>query len=134
MKIGVAHSMLMAGCYSKNTDSKLSKYGFNDREQVEHEGPERAARDMINLIKQTAVQKKELTKTDLKEIDITVAMVGDSRTGKSEMAEKMEEERLKNRNFGKKSLNEIKAKIQEMGLSLGMTFELDLLKGSSFED
>ena len=46
---------------------------------------------MINLIKQTAVQKKELTKTDLKEIDITVAMVGDSRTGKSEMAEKMEE-------------------------------------------
>ncbi len=91
MKIGVAHSMLMAGCYAKNTDSKLSKYGFNDREQVEHEGPERAARDMINLIKQTAVQKKELTKTELKEINITVAMVGDSRTGKSEMAEKMEE-------------------------------------------
>jgi len=41
---------------------------------------------------------------------------------------------LKYRNFGKKSLNEIKAKIQEMGLSLGMTFEADLLKGSSSDD
>ena len=41
---------------------------------------------------------------------------------------------LKYRNFGKKSLNEIKAKIQEMGLSLGMTFDIDLLKVSISED
>ena len=31
-----------------------------------------------------------------------------------------ESEMLKFRNFGKKSLNEIKAKLEEMGLSLGM--------------
>ena len=41
---------------------------------------------------------------------------------------------LKYRNFGKKSLNEIKAKIQDMGLSLGMTFESDVLKNTGFEN
>jgi DNA-directed RNA polymerase subunit alpha len=30
---------------------------------------------------------------------------------------------LKYRNFGKKSLNEIKDKLQQLGLSLGMKFE-----------
>ena len=53
MKIGVAHSMLMAGVYAKNTDKRLIECGFNNRELVEHEGPERAAKDMINLIKTT---------------------------------------------------------------------------------
>ena len=91
MKIGVAHSMLMAGVYAKNTDSKLTKYGFDDREQVEHQGPERAAKDMIKLIKKAAIDKRKLMKQKIKEINITVAMIGDSRTGKSEMAEKMEE-------------------------------------------
>ncbi len=35
---------------------------------------------------------------------------------------------LKYRNFGKKSLNEIKDKLQVLGLTLGMTFEPDLLE------
>lgn len=51
-----------------------------------------------------------------------------------ELAQKTEAEMLKYRNFGKKSLNEIKAKIQEMGLSLGMTFEQDLLKSPLSDD
>ena len=91
MKIGVAHSMLMAGVYAKNTDEKLVKCGFNKRELVEHEGPERAAKDMIKLIKQTALDKIKKTKGGVKEVSVTVATVGDSRTGKSEMSEKMEE-------------------------------------------
>ena len=45
-----------------------------------------------------------------------------------ELAQKTEAEMLKYRNFGKKSLNEIKQKLTELGLSLGMTFDLDLLK------
>jgi hypothetical protein len=90
MKIGVAHSMLMAGVYSKNTDAKLSKCGFNDRDLVEHQGPERAAKDMISLIKKAAIDKRKQMPEGVKEVDITVASVGDSRTGKSEMAEKME--------------------------------------------
>ncbi|MFZ4772441.1 MAG: DNA-directed RNA polymerase subunit alpha [Chlamydiia bacterium] len=38
----------------------------------------------------------------------------------AELVSKSEQEMLKFRNFGKKSLNEIKAKLEEMGLSLGM--------------
>lgn len=48
-----------------------------------------------------------------------------------ELAQKSEAEMLKYRNFGKKSLNEIKQKIAELGLSLGMTFDPDLLKPPS---
>tara|TARA_X000000950_G_scaffold281762_1_gene379165 strand:+ start:413 stop:2344 length:1932 start_codon:yes stop_codon:yes gene_type:complete len=91
MKIGVAHSMLMAGVYAENTDERLTDCGFNNRDLVEHEGPERAAKDMINLIKKTALEKKNKYSIEIHEVDITVATVGDSRTGKSEMSEKMEE-------------------------------------------
>lgn len=45
-----------------------------------------------------------------------------------ELAQKTEAEMLKYRNFGKKSLNEIKAKLEELGLSLGMTFDPEVLK------
>ena len=82
--------MLMAGVYAKNTDKRLIECGFNNRE-LEHEGPERAAKDMINLIKRTAIKKVEKLREKVNEISITVATVGDSRTGKSEMSEKMEE-------------------------------------------
>ena len=44
-----------------------------------------------------------------------------------QLAMKTESEMLKYRNFGKKSLNEIKDKLQALGLSLGMSFEPDLL-------
>lgn len=44
------------------------------------------------------------------------------------LAQKSEAEMLKYRNFGKKSLNEIKAKLTDLGLSLGMKFDEDLLK------
>jgi len=40
---------------------------------------------------------------------------------------KTEQEMLKYRNFGKKSLNEIKEKLQALGLTLGMNFEPGLL-------
>ncbi|MFT5123829.1 MAG: DNA-directed RNA polymerase subunit alpha [Kiritimatiellia bacterium] len=44
-----------------------------------------------------------------------------------ELCQKTEAEMLKYRNFGKKSLNEIKAKLTDLGLSLGMTIDMDLL-------
>ena len=47
-----------------------------------------------------------------------------------ELCQKTESEMLKYRNFGKKSLNEIKAKLSELNLSLGMTIDADLLKTS----
>ena len=45
-----------------------------------------------------------------------------------ELAQKTEAEMLKYRNFGKKSLNEIKQKLAELGLTLGMTFDAELLR------
>lgn len=51
-----------------------------------------------------------------------------------ELAQKTEAEMLKYRNFGKKSLNEIKQKLEELGLSLGMTFDQDVLTSSSIGD
>jgi DNA-directed RNA polymerase subunit alpha len=45
-----------------------------------------------------------------------------------ELAMKTEQEMLKYRNFGKKSLNEIKAKLEQLGLSLGMKIDERLLE------
>ncbi len=47
-----------------------------------------------------------------------------------QLAMKSEQEMLKYRNFGKKSLNEIKDKLQSLGLSLGMNFDASLLESS----
>jgi len=45
-----------------------------------------------------------------------------------ELAMKSEQEMLKYRNFGKKSLNEIKTKLEQLGLSLGMKIDERLLE------
>lgn len=45
-----------------------------------------------------------------------------------QLAQKSEADMLKYRNFGKKSLNEIKAKLTELGLSLGMSFDTSLIE------
>src|SRR6266850_907161 len=50
-----------------------------------------------------------------------------------QLAMKTEQEMLKYRNFGKKSLNEIKEKLAALGLTLGMTFEPDLLEAPKDE-
>ncbi len=48
-----------------------------------------------------------------------------------ELAMKSEQEMLKYRNFGKKSLNEIKDKLEQLGLSLGMKIDERLLDRGS---
>lgn len=54
-------------------------------------------------------------------------------TSVGELAMKSEQEMLKYRNFGKKSLNEIKDKLEQLGLSLGMKIDERLLdQGSDF--
>ena len=45
-----------------------------------------------------------------------------------ELASKTEADMLKYRNFGKKSLTEIKEKLVQLGLSLGYKFDADLLE------
>jgi len=91
--------------------------------------------------KQIDLEKEELRKKlniSVNEIELSVraanCLNNANITTVGELAQKTEAEMLKYRNFGKKSLNEIKAKILEMGLTLGMTFETDLLRGSIDED
>ncbi len=90
LRLGVAFSQLMAGVYSENSDEDLTRCGYQDRDQVEQLAPERLAEDIIDLIKKIALEKREKSTQTLNEVSITVALVGDSRTGKSETAEKME--------------------------------------------
>jgi hypothetical protein len=90
MLLGVAHSQLMAGAAADNSDADIAAAGFTDRESVEMQGPEHLARDLIVLIKRVALEKRARLGDDAKSLSVTVAIVGDSRTGKSETAEKME--------------------------------------------
>jgi DNA-directed RNA polymerase subunit alpha len=51
-----------------------------------------------------------------------------------ELAQKTEAEMLRYRNFGKKSLNEIKDKLSEWGLALGMTFDDEVISSDQLSD
>lgn len=76
---------------------------------------------------------KKLLNMSVNEIELSVraanCLNNANITTVGQLAMKSEQEMLKYRNFGKKSLNEIKDKLQALGLSLGMTFESDLLEG-----
>ena len=75
---------------------------------------------------------KKLLAMSVNEIELSVraanCLNNANITTVGQLAMKSEQEMLKYRNFGKKSLNEIKDKLQALGLSLGMTFENDLIE------
>jgi DNA-directed RNA polymerase subunit alpha len=74
---------------------------------------------------------KKLLNMSVNEIELSVraanCLNNANITTVGQLAMKTEQEMLKYRNFGKKSLNEIKDKLQALGLSLGMNFETGLL-------
>jgi len=76
---------------------------------------------------------KKLLNMSVNEIELSVraanCLNNANITSVGQLAMKTEAEMLKYRNFGKKSLNEIKDKLAELGLSLGMTFDPSLLSG-----
>ncbi len=85
--------------------------------------------------RQVDAQKEELRKVlamSVNEIELSVraanCLNNANITTVGELAQKTEADMLKYRNFGKKSLNEIKTKLLELKLSLGMKIEGDLLK------
>src|SRR5262249_31624422 len=75
---------------------------------------------------------KKLLNMSVNEIELSVraanCLNNANITTVGQLGMKSESEMLKYRNFGKKSLNEIKDKLQALGLSLGMTFEPGLLE------
>jgi DNA-directed RNA polymerase subunit alpha len=96
-----------------------------DRDLVEFEENE----------KQVDAEREELRKKllmSVNEIELSVraanCLNNANITTVGELAQKTEAEMLKYRNFGKKSLNEIKAKLEELQLGLGMTLDAELLR------
>jgi len=75
---------------------------------------------------------KKLLNMSVNEIELSVraanCLNNANITTVGQLAMKTEAEMLKYRNFGKKSLNEIKEKLAALGLSLGMSFEPELLE------
>src|SRR5579862_3016570 len=80
---------------------------------------------------------KKLLNMSVNEIELSVraanCLNNANITTVGQLAMKTEAEMLKYRNFGKKSLNEIKEKLAALGLTLGMTFEPDLLEAPKEE-
>jgi DNA-directed RNA polymerase subunit alpha len=75
---------------------------------------------------------KKLLNMSVNEIELSVraanCLNNANITTVGQLAQKTEAEMLKYRNFGKKSLNEIKDKLQQLGLSLGQKFEAGLVE------
>ncbi len=75
---------------------------------------------------------KKLLNMSVNEIELSVraanCLNNANITTVGQLGMKTEQEMLKYRNFGKKSLNEIKEKLATLGLALGMTFEPGLLE------
>ena len=78
---------------------------------------------------------KKLLAMSVNEIELSVraanCLNNANITTVGQLALKSEAEMLKYRNFGKKSLNEIKDKLVQLGLGLGMKFEAGLVDGGA---
>jgi DNA-directed RNA polymerase subunit alpha len=74
---------------------------------------------------------KKLLNMSVNEIELSVraanCLNNANITTVGQLAMKTESEMLKYRNFGKKSLNEIKEKLSALGLTLGMSYDAELL-------
>src|ERR1700759_2575601 len=81
---------------------------------------------------------KKLLNMSVNEIELSVraanCLNNANITTVGQLAMKTEAEMLKYRNFGKKSLNEIKEKLSTLGLTLGMTFDAETLEGVRKDD
>lgn len=97
-------------------------------EQIEFESQSKEVSEEQNRL-------RNLLSMSVNEIELSVraanCLNNANITTVGELATKSEPEMLKYRNFGKKSLNEIKAKLEQLGLSLGMKFESRLLEAAS---
>src|SRR5262252_2277228 len=83
-------------------------------------------------LNQENTRLKKLLNMSVNEIELSVraanCLNNANITTVGQLAMKTEAEMLRYRNFGKKSLNEIKEKLQQLGLSLGMKFETGLVE------
>jgi len=87
--------------------------------------------EVVDKQDEEKTKMKKLLNMSVNEIELSVraanCLNNANITTVGQLAMKSEQEMLKYRNFGKKSLNEIKDKLTALGLGLGMTFEAGLL-------
>ena len=100
-----------------------------DDNQIEfEEAPEAQSEENAEL--------KKLLNMSVNEIELSVraanCLNNANITSVGQLAMKSEAEMLKYRNFGKKSLNEIKDKLHELGLTLGMQLDPSLMESPSY--
>src|SRR5579864_3411235 len=85
-----------------------------------------------------AAKMKKLLNMSVNEIELSVraanCLNNANITTVGQLSMKTEAEMLKYRNFGKKSLNEIKEKLAALGLALGMNFEPGLIDNTPKEE
>jgi DNA-directed RNA polymerase subunit alpha len=98
---------------------------YDKSQQIEFEaGGERDSAETQKL--------KKILNMSVNEIELSVraanCLNNANITTVGQLAMKTEQEMLKYRNFGKKSLNEIKEKLSQLGLTLGMKFDPSLLE------
>jgi DNA-directed RNA polymerase subunit alpha len=97
---------------------------FDDSQVEFDETPEEVSEENTRL--------KKLLNMSVNEIELSVraanCLNNANITTVGQLAMKTEAEMLKYRNFGKKSLNEIKDKLQALGLTLGMKFDGGLVE------
>jgi DNA-directed RNA polymerase subunit alpha len=90
--------------------------------------------EVVDKQDEERMKLKKLLNMSVNEIELSVraanCLNNANITTVGQLAMKSEQEMLKYRNFGKKSLNEIKEKLAGLGLTLGMTFEADLLEAT----
>jgi DNA-directed RNA polymerase subunit alpha len=93
--------------------------------------------EVVDKQDEEKTKMKKLLNMSVNEIELSVraanCLNNANITTVGQLAMKSESEMLKYRNFGKKSLNEIKDKLTALGLGLGMTFEAGLLEAPKEE-
>jgi DNA-directed RNA polymerase subunit alpha len=98
-------------------------YNYDEAQVQFDETPQQANQENQKL--------KKLLNMSVNEIELSVraanCLNNANITTVGQLAQKTEQEMLKYRNFGKKSLNEIKEKLSGLGLSLGMKFDAGLV-------
>ncbi len=90
-----------------------------------------AEKDAVSLLSEEELKLYKVLSQDVEVLDLSVRAMNCLNNANikiiGELATKTESRMLKYRNFGKKSLDEIKEKIDNLNLSLGMTFSDNMI-------
>ncbi|WP_390881540.1 DNA-directed RNA polymerase subunit alpha [Candidatus Methylacidiphilum infernorum] len=120
-RIGPDEALVQSAAILQHHLDIFVQYG---KEPVEFEKPKPPIKEEENRL-------RKILNMSVNEIELSVraanCLNNANITTVGQLAMKTEAEMLKYRNFGKKSLNEIKEKLASLGLSLGMKFDPSLL-------